>query len=184
MKGRNTMAQQKTKSGDDKSDRTSISTGMELARMAGMKLLPAVPVLAKVLATIGERKATLEREATKALYDLILETSKTAAKTGENLEGVFQKAFEGASDRQRIAIIEAMTQVGNLANFEGDQKTAILVEVISSTERSRLEEIKATKWLTIIGTSLAGLPALILAIGKAVNIGRKPTMWESIFGKK
>lgn len=160
-----------------------VTSGVALARLAGLSNLhPSVVVVGKVLAAIGSRRASLSQDATRALYGLITETANLSTLTSEAVGKRLEESLRSASERDHVAILEAISQVGQLAELEGDSKTAVLVEIIRSNGETRRKEIEALMRYQMLGGVVVGLPAIILAIGKAIDIAR-PNKWhESLFG--
>ena len=80
--------------------------------------------------------------------------------------------------------MEALSQVSEIADLNGDEKSKLMIEIVRERGESRRREIDAVVVTQVVGGVVVGLPAVILAVGKAIDMARPPTWWESITGKK
>ena len=163
----------------------AVSTAKDLAKKTGTSLGPSLGVLSKVIRSIGENGIQVEREATRALYELISETYlKLDDADGHKVAQVFKEAFDNANDRQQVGIQKALEQVGQVASINEDAKLKIILDNIAASDSARCEEIREIGKTHRSKKRYLGIAAIVLAAGWAWKTARKPSFIESIFGKK
>ena len=158
---------------------TVVETGSDLARLASLsKLHPSLAVVASVLNAIASNRARLSQEASESLYSLISETTKQTSLSASQMQQDLANSLRISSEQERLGLMEAISQVADIAEMNRDHKSKLLISITEGNSASRQLEIKAATVAQLAITAAIGLPAIILAVGQAIEASR-PRWHES-----
>ncbi len=73
-----------------------------MMKTAGLPtLIPSIVTVVRILKSVGENNAQLDREAAESLRDLFLKTGEMTGNLNEVIDQSLEQAFQSASDRSQ-----------------------------------------------------------------------------------
>ena len=152
-----------------------------LMKAAGLPgLVPSILTIVRILKSVGENNAQLDREAAQALRDLFLKTGEMTGNLNRVIDEILEKTFQIANDRSHTAILEALSAIDLLESLESNDKARIMEAAIQHSITARREEINAASGVKKIFASGGAASLVLLAGAIGYKYARKPTFMESV----
>lgn len=142
-------------------------------------ITPSSLVIARILKTIGEKNAKLDRIATQELQNLFIKTGEMTGNLNKVISDSLEDAFKNSHERCHMAILESLGSIDQL-NIESNEKSKIMKIAIKENLSARRAEINANSEIKKIVASGGAVSLVILAASVGYKYARKPTFMESV----